>query len=149
MVVMTRLGKVRLQKEERMRYREERRQEMLFDLERQRAMFAAAGRPGPVYREPRDDRSVYSGIDGPEEGTGSRPKRGDWWNSHKMCLLWGPNRRLSARTRFWRAWQCYAFDCVVCFHANREDCRWIEGVNNVDSLRCNGCGADAFEMVAN
>jgi hypothetical protein len=46
---------------------------------------------------------------------------------------------------------CYAFDCVVCKFVNTGPASidWKVGVDNVDSLRCGGCGAGAFEMVVN
>ena len=156
MVVTTRLGELRrrkLRREEKRKEWCERKQRDLLAREQLLAQLlaaeVAAGRPGRVFREPRDDRSVYRFVFGPEDSTlPRRHPRGWWWRNHKSWAHWHPNRCLCARTRFWRAWQCYAFACVVCNFKNSgwgiHSLKWELGVNNVDSLRCGGCGAGAF-----
>ena len=121
-MVLTRRGKIRRRKEERLRRLDERLIKLKLAYEAVLAREAAAGRPGRVFRESRDDRSIYRTVSGPEDGSVPRMR---WWDNHQFMIGWRPNRRRTAHTRRWRSWQCYAFACVVCNYENRD--RWREG----------------------
>ena len=112
------------------------------------------GRQGRVFREPRDDHSIYRWTFGPEDRQqhSQPPSITGYWDAHQFYRNWRPLRRLHCRTRLWRAWNCYAFACKACGHHNYDyhgfegRVSWKAALCNVDSLKCSGCGAGAFEM---
>ena len=151
----TRLSKRRRRKRERLEDDRAHAKEM---TEFRLAQYIASGRAGRCFREPRDDLSVYGAIFGPEkEPIVKGPIL--WWKQHQWMMYWLPMRRRGARTRHWRAWQCYAFPCAACGFPNCNDSppthernypifNWQDGRKDSALLRCGGCGAGVFDMVS-